>query len=223
VNISVFCCSTGFTAMRKADLDHPSYVDILLSKYGKPDGIWMNGLTILHIRHLISRFLRDRNTRSCIIIHVGVVEALTRPPENFLQQAVYFLNYYGYTQYFGTFVVPKMLRATKALTHNRKEYFRFLEPYQFRMILTDIAILLEGFTSIIVGMSKPVSPEYRWIGQALEFNNILMEVCEEYNLNFIDVWNLCPDQIVDSNHLTKEGHQRIFEQIQSIIERKCVG
>ena len=57
-----------------------------------------------------------------------------------------------------------------------------------------------------------------WFEQALEYNEVKRKLTIQYNAHFVYVWNLVPrEYIVDSSHMTIEGHEILYEEVSRIL------
>jgi len=216
-DLILFGCSTAYIPYNMENIiGTTSYVDILKQEYNLK-GIWLNGINIINIRSEMSKFLigRGSKTKQKVIIHTGACECFSSKPENFLHYCIANLCLYGMNNWFQSFVLPKMLSAAKSVSHKyENEYYSLLDESEFSYIYRDIAILLEGFDVFLMGMGRPNTNNQEWIKQADRYNGVIGDMGKEYNLNFVDIWNICKEEISDSNHITDKGHKLIYEAIQ---------
>ncbi len=213
MNLTIFSCSTGFHSY---PTPNKSYVERLSLEYNIK-GRWTDGLTILDVR-------KELNVNLCgndrvIILHIGAVEAFTYSPANIIEWCAGYLLRNPFDPNAITFLLPRILEASHALTHKQDLFLSILEPWEFEFVLHQTLQLMQGATGIIVGMSKPNTPDKPfWVEQASTFNQILEEETKICNFTFIDVWNLCPHCVVDNNHLNEEGHNILYERIKGELE-----
>jgi len=223
MNLTVLANSTLYTPMPDVltTLNEDSTLHLLQECYPKLNGIWLNGLTILNVRQVLSRYIRERFRTSWVIINVGAVECYSHASINFLQWCCHYLNFYGIDNLFSTFVIPKMLRVADSLCSGKEEFFQLLSAFEFGSILYSTLRLLEGFSVIVIGMNEPKTENEKWKEQAREYENEIISVCGQYNnVIRIDSWNMYSSYIVDTTHLTPEGHNNMFRFIQTIIENE---
>lgn len=193
----------------------------MISKETPVQGYYFNGLTILDIRQLISNMVMGKGgfNKVYVIIHVGI-ECVSHATANFIYNGLAQLQRFGYSPHFQTFIVPKLLDASKCLTHDYKDrFFSLLTPAEFDFLYREVMWLLEGCHVILMGMSKPnIQDKPYFTEQALVIDNIIRKIAHDYSYSFIDVWNWYPQYVADSCHLTEEGHREIFEQLKTIIK-----
>jgi hypothetical protein len=212
MNLTIFSCSTGFHSY---PTPNKSYVERLSSEY-PAKGRWMDGLSILDVKRELPLFVYG-NDRA-VILHIGAVEAFSYPAANIIEWcAEYFLRN-PFDPYAITFLIPKIIEASHALTHKQELFLPVLESSEFEFILHQTLHLLQGSNVIIVGMNKPNTPgKSFWIEQALTFNQILEEEAKTFNSIFVNSWNLCPHCVTDNNHLNEEGHNILYEKIRGYL------
>lgn len=219
--ITVFANSTLYTSM----FDENTHggvgcLELLKNRY-EVNGLFTNGLTVLHVLPSFKIFAKERNKKNIVIINLGAVEAFSHPAENFLYWASYFLLENGCTSQFETYCIPKMVKATHALSHKREEFFRILDLPEFKSLFAQILLLLEGMSVIVLGMNKPnmnsQNARSHWIEQASEFNEGIKSVCG--NNDFIDIWNILENHVVDTTHLHPFGHRVLFNAINERIQK----
>lgn len=193
-----------------------SYVDMLQDYH--PEGLWINGVTILHIIKLLPPILKG--TDRVAIMHFGASETFTHPPANFLSMCcAHLLRQDMEPSLFQAYVVPKMFAASNALAHNRTEYFRLIEPSDFERMLDQVLWMLQGTRTLFIGMSQPNSPDHpHWVNQAWEKNEIMKRLCIRCNVKFLHIWDDYKEYIQDSTHFNTEGHKKLFNEIQTFIQ-----
>jgi hypothetical protein len=212
MNVFVFTNSTGCMCYEGSTfIPNASYVD-MLQEYN-PEGMWINGVTALHVSRAVSLVLKG--AERIAILHFGVCEALSHPPANFLNLWIAHLFQQVVDPYlFQTFIVPKMLKASEVLTKDARDYFCSLLPSEFAYILEGILWKLQGTKTIFIGMSQPNTASYpHWQEQALEYNEVMKNLCLKWNVYFIDIWDLLKEHVQDSNHINIEGHKILYNLI----------
>lgn len=192
-----------------------SYVD-RLQEYN-PEGMWINGITALHVYKMLPRILKGSDRIA--ILHFGACEAFSHPPANFINL---WLNHWFQQVVdpvlFQTFILPKILKASECLLNNDKQYFRSLLPAEFEYILDGILKMLQGTKTLVIGMSQPNDGDHpHWVVQAWGYNEIMRKLCEKHNAGFLNIWDSLKDNVQDSNHLDRYGHQVLLGCIQSLI------
>jgi len=200
-----------------------SYIDMLREDY-TTYGLWANGLTIIHALKFVGQMLY-RNC-STIILHVGAVEAFTNRAPYFLHCTIHdmILNHLNQDQNFMAYVAPNMLRAARELDYELDpDYYRRVEPEDFRTLLRRFATFSEGFRVLVLGMTHP------WVGhsraveqteQAREYDNILKDVCAETkHMQFVPLLDITSGKTIDTCHMTTEGHAKVYdERIKPLLE-----
>lgn len=227
MNLTIFANSTLYTPMSDevTTLRKGSSLDYLREKYSiNGEGSWINGLTIITVKNTLFNHLRERNRDNWIILNVGSVECYSHPSKNMLYWGMHYLNFYGCDSLFSSYVLPKMLDASKDINQENNQYYQILTANEFSVIFDLVLKLLEGFSVIMIGINNPNINNKRidahWIKQAQEYDNTIRDVVSHYNnISYIDCWNNYFDYVVDTTHLTPEGHLKIFEEIQIIIEK----
>jgi hypothetical protein len=223
--ITVFANSTFYTAMPNAGLiEGKSTLDHLRENYDV-NGQWLNGVTVITVKNDLKEYLRERNRKNWIIINVGCVECYSHPAKNFLYWCCQYLNMYSCDSLFYSFVIPKMFIAAKDLNGKNNQFHQVLEVSEFTFIFDVILRLLEGFSVIVIGINKPNKQESNahphWIQQANDYKEAMERICVKYNnVVHIDSWNMLADYVVDSTHLNPEGHLKMFQEIERIIENE---
>lgn len=223
MNLYVFCNSTGYEVydgFGKPNLKAPSYLDSLRKEYGEVQGCWLNGLMILHVREMVRRKVSgDRNGQETIVIlNVGVCESATRSVENFLNLTCHYLNAYGYDKWFGAYVVPVMDEVSRCLVRGEKKFVQFLHVSHFLELFSQVFFILQGVKIICLGLNKPNLTSEPWRHEQVKlYNDSLANLCSENRIQFLDVWNLCEEEIVDNTHMTARGHSLIFEELKRLI------
>jgi len=223
MNLTIFANSTLYTPMQDGtiiDEKSQSCLTYLQNNYNV-NGIWINGLTIFHILNMHSNFLVERFRRNVILLDIGVVEALTHPAANFLHWCCMYLQSQGMTAEFKTYVLPYMTWASAHLTNKdriNENYYPLLNTNDYGNLLSIFLKLVEGFSVIVLGMNKPnMSNELlckEWYTQANIYNERIKTITMwNSNCVFIDRWNLLSEYVVDTTHLTPEGHIRLFDII----------
>jgi len=218
--LTIFSNSVGYTAFNNGVGPDCSYVDCLKNSTNEINGYWTNGLTILHIRRMIKQHLKGSmgSGRSYVILHVGACECFTHPPENLLRLGVDYLSQWGEDPWFTTYIVPKMVRASKIIAEKMTpEFLPFLTVEEFAYLYNQVLGICEGHSVIIMGISKPNDPNVQREDQVIDYDGMLKYLSNQYNTHFIDVWNLCKGEVVDGTHITKEGHLIINNEIRRII------
>lgn len=224
MNITLFTNSTFYTSMPDINtvagmscLDH-----LRLAYPNQVEGLWLNGLTVLHVLPNMGRYLKERHPRNVVILNLGCVEAYSHPAQGFLHWTSKFLLENGSTPHFQSYVVPNMVDAAHAVCTNRTVFKRVVEPHHFGEMLYQIFLLLEGYTVIVVGMNRPntniLADPDRWLSQGREFDTILRDVSIRFdNICYIPVWDSLSQYVVDSTHLTPEGHSKYFELVNGFL------
>jgi hypothetical protein len=209
--ITIFGSSTAYISFPE---NGKSYVD-LLKNHGYPiDSHCLNGYTIWHANYMLPEIAPEWEDNPTFILHVGACEAITMKSSNFLVMTTYWLVNGKNDEYFMRYFAPKMVKAADANHCGRMEYFRYLEPDEFKHLYHRVLLMLKDFNVLAVGMSNPQSSSDIRVDQAREFDEVIKElvtICPWSK--YIDVWNLCAGEVVDSSHLTVEGHRRLFEVI----------
>jgi len=221
MNITVFANSTLYTPMPDSltTWNHDSTLHFLREYCPKLDGAWLNGLTILNIKQMLPQYLRERHRSNWVIINVGAVECYSHKTANFLQWCSHYLNFYGCDPLFSTYVLPKMLKASDKLCSNEEDFHQLLSSSDFASILDSILRLLEGFSVIVIGMNEPKTENVVWKNQAGDYEYVMAFICKQYNnVVHIDSWNLYNSYVVDTTHMTPEGHSSMFSRICNILE-----
>jgi hypothetical protein len=219
--ITIFANSTFYTPMPDefttsgvSTLDYmkETYKDVI-------NGCWINGLTIMNVKRDLPHYLKERHRKNWVILNVGCVECYSHPAANILQWCCHYLSFYGCDPLFEAYVVPKMLIASKDLIGANKEFVVLLEPNEFATIFDSVLNLLEGFSVIVIGINKPKkTKEPHWLQQAESYKEVIEVFSKGYNnVSYIDSWNKYADYVVDTTHLTSEGHLKVFQELQSII------
>lgn len=221
-SITIFGNSTPCTPMSdRFTVAGECWIELLCDFYKNRkeiNGHWINGMTMAQADGMIERYLNRRIRDNWVILHLGACEAFTEKPANFLQGAIYWLNHWERHWAFDAYVLPKMERAAYCLTHNIDEYFRYFEPEEFQEIFHRFLKKLEGFSVIVIGMSFPNEYFLTRRSQANEFNVVLKDISSQYNnVEFLNIFDLCRNDVVDTNHLTQLGHNTIFSEIVNII------
>lgn len=213
MNLTVFSCSTGFHSYPDPNKDYIGKLSLEQNIKGR----WMDGMAILDVK-------RELPTQLCgndraVILHIGAVEAFSYRSANVIEWcAEYFLRNPS-DQYAMNFLIPKILKASHSLTHKQDLFLSILEPEEFVFILQQVLHILQGTKVIMMGMSKPNTPDKLfWVEQAFKFNQILEEEAKTANASFVDVWNLCSQYVVDNNHLNEEGHNVLYKTIKEILK-----
>lgn len=201
-----------------------STLDYLRKEYSNINGLWLNGLTIMTVKNALFNYLRERHFNNWIILNIGTVECYSHPSKSILYWCTHYLNFYGCDSLFSTFILPKMLQAAKDVVEDKNTFIQLLTDMEFLKIFDMVLRLLEGFSVIVIGINKPNMNNTRldghWLLQAEEYNCVIENVVVNYsNIYYIDSWNNYKDYVVDTTHLTPEGHLKVFEEIQSIIEK----
>ncbi len=220
MNLTIFSSSTGFRAYKTMnEAGGLSYIDRLWPYY-YPRGIWNDGLSILHVRRFIFEHLRGND--KWFILHMGAVEALSHPAANYMEWCVRYLAYMGMDEGFSCFILPKMLKAAHSLSHKEEAFYKILEPQEFQVIFDFIMqYIMPGSKVIVIGMSKPNDPSKpHWLPQAMVYNNLIEETANQYNAYFINILDKYAPYVVDSNHMTEEGHNLLFEEIMNILNKE---
>jgi hypothetical protein len=215
--ITVFGSSTAFTSL---PVQRRSYIHRLREKGYEVQSYCMNGYTIWHVNRILPKVLTERGPENTIILHVGACEAITMAASNFLVMTTYWLHYGEVDHYFMAYFVPKMYKASIDLHEGKKSYHNYLTSSEFSFLYNRVLKQLEGYNVLAVGMSKPreESSDIR-MAQAMAFDNLIQKACSQASwVKYIDVWKECEGEVVDSNHLTEEGHRRLYE---SIIRGMC--
>ncbi len=227
MNLTIFANSTLYTPMpnEHTTLAEGSTLDYLREAYpSRINGLWLNGLTIMIVKNKLSDYLRERHSSNWILLNLGTVECYSHPSKSILYWCTHYLNYYGCDDLFSTFVLPKMLQAAKDVVEEKNTFIQTLTELEFMRIFDTVLRLLEGFSVIVIGMNKPNMGNNRfdghWLLQAEEYNCVIEGVVKDYNVHYIDSWNKYSKYVVDTTHLTPEGHLKMFEEIQSIIGEK---
>lgn len=225
MNLTVFANSTLYTPMpdENTTLAEGSTLDYLREEYSRINGLWLNGLTVITVKNILSEYLRERHFSHWVILNLGTVECYSHPSKSFLYWCTHYLNFYGCDALFSTFILPKMSMAARDIIEDNKEYFQTLSENEFAYIFNMVLKLLEGFSVIVVGVNKPNTENKRldphWLSQAEKYNAVIANLVSAYNINYIDSWNKYANYVVDTTHLTPEGHLKMFQEIQSIIRK----
>lgn len=211
MKLFIFSSSTGCVSLGGGE----SYVEMLEKKYN-PEGIWINGLTVLSARHYAKQFIKGN--KRVVILHLGAVECFTRPLESFIIWCIREMgNWYNdpaWKEYF----YYKLIQATISLEKKEQKYIQPLENFEFKKLYEDLLLILEGCKIIIIGMSKPKRPDPHWVEQASAFNDILKDLSVKYKTYFIDVFNKYDQYAIDSNHLNDEGHNLLYQEVDKILK-----
>jgi hypothetical protein len=213
--IVTFANSTGIMVMGEGK----SYIERFHEEY-RFTGKWMEGITILHVLHYMTAFLRG--LRKTVLIHVGATEA-------FSFKAPYFLHYNLYDMiahrlntdpYFMSYIAPKMLQAAADLEQGREGFYRRLLPHEAETLWNALGQLIKGMNVIVIGMTNPrVTEETQYLTeQAVEYNDVLERVCNRFGFHFINVFNLSTGLTMDSNHLVNAGHELIYNRVKPLME-----
>ena len=227
--ITVFANSTLYTPMTDQNTTGggQSCLDLLRKHHAPIDGLWANGLTVLHVLPKMNLFLKERHRKHIVIINLGVVEAFTHPAPNVLHWCSHFLLENGCTPHFQTYTVPMMVNASHDLIHNKKAFYNLVESVDFAAMLFQILWLLEGFSIFLIGLNKPNMTNSfvadRWKEQAAQYDLIINKLRPSFNnISYFDIWNDLQEHVVDTTHLTPKGHQLFFKLINDEIERTYV-
>lgn len=208
MKLFIFSSSTGLYST-----EGDSYVE-MLEKYN-PEGIWINGLTVLSARHYARQFIKGNN--KVVILHIGAVECFTRPVESFIIWAIREMGNWYNDPAWKEYIDYKLIRSAILLEQKKQEYIQPIENHEFRKLYEDLLIMLAGCKIIIVGMSRPIRPDPHWVEQASDFNNILKDLSNKYSTYFIDIFNKYSQYVIDSNHLNGEGHKLLFQEVDEIL------
>ena len=212
-SVTIFGSSTAYYAHDPGC----SYVDMLKNDYDVKS-LCMNGYTIWHANYILPQFLTERGPDKWIILHVGASECATMKISNFLVLASYWLIYGSNDHYFQTFIGPKMYRASLDLADGIENYYSLLNRSEFLALYDKLLQGLESFSVLCVGMSKPNEATDIRMEQAITFETAIDECCRcRPWTRQIRVWDLCDGQIIDSNHLTNEGHKILYNEIRGVI------
>lgn len=210
--ITVFGSSTAYNSFPPGK----SYVDLLWKgNMGDLTSYCMNGYTIWHANYILPNLLNQRGPGRHIILHVGACEAISMKASNFLVTASHWLNFGQVDHYFMTFIAPKILQAAIDIHAGKEDaYYSFLTVDEFRILYRKVLQHLSGFSVLAMGMSRPNTGSDIRKTQAADFNAIIDEECAKVpGTEYVNVWGLCRDEVVDSNHLTEKGHAILYEEI----------
>lgn len=225
MTLTVFANSTLYTPMLNEEMTGgKSTFDYLQEEYPTVEGMWINGLTAITVKNTMQHYLRERFRRNFVLLNIGSVECYSHPAKNILYWMCQYLQFYGADPLFQTYAFPKMYQAAKDLNESNSKFHRILDRNEFETILYSVLALLEGFSVIVIGMNKPNCNNKRiephWMTQAEEYKQAIEDCCSQFsNIDYIDSWNKYQGYVVDTTHLTPEGHMKIFEEIQSLIEK----
>ncbi len=217
-NLTIFANSTLYTPMydnERMALEEANTLWLLQNHVFTVKGVWLNGLIIMAVKQLLPQYLRERNRKNWILLNLGAVECYSHAPDHFLRWCCHYLTFYGMSEYF----LPRMLSASYDVCEKKEGvYYQIMDVGHFIAAFELVLRLLEGFSVIVMGLNKPVTKNNKWEGQALEYNCFLGELCKGFNnVVYVDSWNLFKDYVVDTTHLTPEGHVKVFEYLQSIL------
>jgi len=218
MKLTVFSNSTGNCAFQQCGgtLINSSYIDMLYEKFQNINGYTKDGMMIFHAKTNLLNLLSGRDNK--IIIHLGINEAVTSPAINFLVLATYHYNCWDLGPEYKTFVAPKMFAAANDIQKGVNNYYRFLEPFEFRFMWECFGQMLYGSKPIIMGFSKPnsICKDYVF-EQTYQYDEILKEVCMKFDMVHVDVWNICNSDCIDGNHLTQAGHKKLFDYLMGVL------
>lgn len=208
--ITIFGSSTAYFSFSKPP--GKSYVDMLKDTAYEVRPYCMNGYTIWHANYILPNLLNYRGRDNWVILHVGASETMTMKASNFLELSSYWLNYGVVDHYFMTFIAPKIQRASLAVNAGREEFFSLLTPPEFHILYDKMLNHLYQYRVLAVGMSNPnVNSDIRK-EQAADIDSIIRGCCVDHPwAEYVDAWNLCAGEIVDSNHLTDKGHSILYD------------
>lgn len=223
MNLTIFANSTLYTPMQDGtitDEKSSSCLTYLQDNY-KVNGVWINGLSIFHILNMHSNFLVERFRRNVILLDIGIVEALTHPAANFLHWCCMYLQSQGMTAEFKAYVLSHMIQASNHLTNKdriNEKYYYLLNTNDYGRLFTTLLKLIEGFSVIVLGMNRPNMENksicYEWYDQADKYNDMIRDITKwNNNCVFIDRWNTLNEYVVDTTHLTPEGHVKMYDII----------
>jgi len=210
--ITIFGSSTAYVSMPEYG---KSYVHLLQESRQDVHSYCMNGYTIWHANYMLPRLLTERNNSNVIILHVGACEAMTMELKNFLVLSTYWLNFGEVDEWFRTYIVPKIYQASSDLLEGKQEFYGLLDGSEFFALYKRVLKHLEGYKVLCIGMSKP-SDDLRDIRkeQAASFDFAIKGVCNLCDwAEHIEVSELCEGEVVDSNHLTEQGHKLLYNEI----------
>jgi len=219
--ITIFANSTFYTPMpdenttsgiSTMDYMRETYKDVIL-------GCWINGLTVLNVKKDLPLYMKERHRKNWVILNVGCVECYSHPAANILQWCCNYLSFYGCDPLFEAYVLPKMLIASKDLIHKNEKFTALLDSDEFIRVFDSVLALLEGFSVIVIGINKPKKTnDPHWLEQAEYYNDEISFCVKNYNnIHYIDSWEKYAGYVVDTTHMTPEGHLQMFNELQSII------
>lgn len=210
--ITIFGSSTAYVSMPRYG---KSYVHLLQESRQDVHSHCMNGYTIWHANYMIPRLLTERNSSNVIILHVGACEAMTMELKNFLVLSTYWLNFGEVDEWFRTYIVPKIYQASSDLLEGKKNFYSLLDSGEFSNLYARVLKHLEGYKVLCIGMSRPSNEvsDIR-IEQAASFDLAIRLLCIPFpQVEYIEVCKLCEGEVVDSNHLTEQGHKLLYNEI----------
>ncbi len=218
-SLTVFANSTLYTPMRDKErmaLDESNTLS-LLRNFHYVRGNCLNGLTIMAVKQLLPQFLRERNRKNWVLLNLGAVECYSHRADHFLRWCCHYLNHYGSNEY----LLPRMLHASQDVCEKKETFYQIMTIGQFFSSFEIVLTLLEGFSVIVMGLNKPITDNEKWQAQASEYEVYLSCLCQQFNnVTYVDCWNLFKDYVVDTTHLTPEGHVKVFEHLQSILNKE---
>lgn len=214
-DVTIFGSSTAYYSPTPG----MSYVDLLKKDYNVKS-LCMRGYTIWHANYILPPHLTEIGKDKWIIIHVGASEAATMKIPTFLQLASYWLVYGSNDHFFQTFIAPKIYKASCDLVEGKDTFHSLLTSDEFKILYDRLLKALEGYSIICIGMSKPLINTSIPHKQALSFDIEIESMCKKIpeKANFIDIFTLCENETIDSNHLSDQGHQLVYNEIRRIIQ-----
>lgn len=210
--ITIFGSSTSYISFPEYG---KSYVHLLRENDFITQSFCQNGYTIWHANYILPKMLTERHSSNVVILHVGACEAMTMALSNFLAITTHWLNFGEVDHYFMTYFAPKMQQAAADLHEGKSTFYSYLTADEFYILYKKVLKHLEQYTVLAIGMSQPSND----VGdirreQALNFDDVILRACAESPwAMYIDVWNLCEGEVVDSSHLTIHGHKLLFDEI----------
>jgi len=215
----IICNSSGF---HRVDATNQGFNNTYLSNLRDiydVKGFWVSSATVLHAKSSLRHYVCERDV---ILLHVGVSEAVTMAPRSFFHMASAFLNYFGATDDFMSFIAPKMLEVSEyILEHGDDNYYcRFLDQTDFITLYSKMLAQVKHQKVLVLGLAEPKTDKPRMYEQIKEYNTLIEQVVVNgfSNHQFVDTWNICKGLVGDSSHLTTEGHNKLFDVVQSKLE-----
>ncbi len=217
-DVILFTNSTMLTPMNTETIHGKrGCVEILKQDYNVV-GYGISGLTIFEARHHVPVILENYHYGTWIIVCLGVVEAYSHTAREFLHWYDNYIINGNPDHTFYKFIDSK-LKEAKSNPHG---FYRLLEPDEFRELFETFLWSFVSYPVICLGLSKPTKDSFKrkphWVVQADEYRNVIESVGKKLlNIHYIDMWNDFGEYVVDSTHMTEEGHVILAERIRGVI------